>query len=156
VVQPLQQTFLVPPQQPAPSLLSDVNTVRASSMGDAQARTTVLRYQIEFHQKFAIPLACFCFVLLGMSVALKFPNSGIGLVIGGSLVIFLGFYILLQGGKGVALSGRLDPVITMYTPLVLFTLLGLLTLSAADREMGTARSAGPFDRIINLYHRLRR
>ena len=49
---------------------------------------------LTFLVMFAIPLASFGFVLVAMALALKYPRSGIGLVIGGSLVIFLGFYIL--------------------------------------------------------------
>ena len=75
------------------------------------------KYQVEYHQKFAVPLSSFCFVLIGMALALKYPGSGIGLVIGGSLVIFLGFYIMLQGGKGIAAAGHVDPAVAMYAPL---------------------------------------
>jgi lipopolysaccharide export system permease protein len=106
------------------------------------------KYQVEFHQKIAIPLSSFCFVLIGMALALKYPGSGIGLVIGGSLVIFLGFYIMLQGGRGLAAAGHLNPAVALYTPLALFTVIGLIAVARANREMGTARSAGVFATIV--------
>ena len=154
---PTPQQFLVPPPVAGQTngMLTDLITVQNWDIQFTEARNAMLIYRVEFHQKFAVPLACFCFVLIGMSLALKYPGSGIGLVIGGSLVIFLGFYILLQGGKGIAQSGRLDPAVAMYTPLVLFTLIGLWAVNSANREMGTARSAGVFDSVIDLYHRLR-
>ena len=157
VVQPApQQPFLVPPPGPGQgAMLSNPFEVQAAAIQANDARRLMLSYRVEFHQKFAVPLACFCFVLIGMALALKFPGSGIGLVIGGSLVIFLGFYIMLQGGKGIALSGGLDPAVAMYAPLVLFTLVGLLSVNAANREMGTTRSAGIFDSVIEFFHRLR-
>lgn len=119
------------------------------------AKETMRKYQVEYHQKFAIPLSSFCFVLIGMALALKYPASGIGLVIGGSLVIFLGFYIMLQGGKGVAAAGHLDPAVALYAPLALFTVAGLLAVNAANREMGTARSAGLFAAIADFFRRTR-
>ena len=116
----------------------------------------VMRYRVEYQKKFAIPLASFCFVLLGMALALKYPRSGIGLVIGASMVIFLGFYILLIGGENMAKRGYLSPFVAIQGPLVLFTLLGLLAVRSANREMGTARSSGIFGALIEFFARFRR
>jgi len=116
----------------------------------------VMRYRVEYHKKFAIPLASFCFVLLGMALALKYPRSGIGLVIGASMVIFLGFYILLIGGENLAKKGYLSPEVAIHGPLVLLTLLGLLAVRSANREMGTARTAGIFGAMVEYFRRFRR
>lgn len=116
----------------------------------------VMRYRVEYQKKFAIPLASFCFVLLGMALALKYPRSGIGLVIGASMVIFLGFYILLIGGENIAKRGYLAPEVAIHGPLVLLTLLGLLAVRSANREMGTGRSAGIFGALIEFFERFRR
>ncbi len=116
----------------------------------------VMRYRVEYHKKFAIPLASFCFVLLGMALALKYPRSGIGLVIGASMVIFLGFYILLIGGENLAKKGYLSPEVAIHGPLVLLTLLGLLAVRSANREMGTARTAGIFGALVESFDRFRR
>jgi lipopolysaccharide export system permease protein len=117
------------------------------------AKQTMRKYQVEYHQKFAVPLSSFCFVLIGMALAIKYPGSGIGLVIGGSLVIFLGFYIMLQGGKNIAAAGHLDPAVALYAPLILFTIIGLLAVNSANREMGTARSVGVFASIAGFFRK---
>ncbi|MES1259742.1 MAG: LptF/LptG family permease [Gemmatimonadota bacterium] len=153
---PTAQQFLLPPNPQGFGVLSDPNAVRSNEYSVSAARSATLIYAVEYHQKFAVPLACFCFVLIGMALALKYPGSGIGLVIGGSLVIFLGFYIMLQGTKGVAQAGNLDPALAMYAPVVLFTLIGLLAVNSADREMGTARSAGVMDSVLEFFQRFRR
>ncbi len=150
--------FLVPPAQlpgGQPSIARGYNV-------DAQVETlrsyqlNALSYRVEYHKKFAIPLASFCFVLLGMALALKYPRSGIGLVIGASMVIFLGFYILLIGGENVAKRGYLSPFVAIQGPLVIFTLLGLLAVRSANREMGTARTSGIVGALFDLLARLRR
>jgi len=148
-----QQFLVAPSRATGTPFLSDVNVVQSYSLQTSGSRTEMLIYEVEFHQKFAVPLASFCFVLIGMALALKYPASGIGLVIGASLVIFLGFYIMLQGGKGIAQAGQINPAVAMYTPLVLLTVLGLILVSAADREMGTARSAGLLDAIAGIFRR---
>jgi lipopolysaccharide export system permease protein len=98
--------------------------------------------------------------LVAMALALKYPRSGIGLVIGGSLVIFLGFYILLIGGENLADVGFISPAAAMYAPLVIFTLLGIAAVASANREMGTSRTSGILqafgEMIQSLVGRLRR
>jgi lipopolysaccharide export system permease protein len=151
------QHFLVPPIVPVTNGLS-TTAQQVSDLRDGLHSTveTVRRYQVEYHQRFAIPLASFCFVLIGMALALKYPGSGIGLVIGGSLVIFLGFYILLQGGENIARTGALNPAVALYSPLILFTAAGILALASANREMGTSRTGGPFTAIAEFVRGLRR
>ncbi|HEY3934230.1 MAG TPA: LptF/LptG family permease [Gemmatimonadales bacterium] len=151
------QHFLVPPITAGfNGLTTTAQQVSATRDNLNGAEETIRRYQVEYHQRFAIPLASFCFVLIGMALALKYPGSGIGLVIGGSLVIFLGFYILLQGGENIARAGHLNPAVALYSPLILFTVAGLTALASANREMGTARTAGPFEAIADLIRGLRR
>ncbi len=134
--------FLVPPGGRPPAGLTSFEEVHGNEAEVDQAVRTMRLYQVEFHQKFAVPLSAFCFVLIGIALALKYPSTGIGLVIGGSLVIFLSFYIMLQGGKGLAWAGEINPAIALYTPLALFTVIGLIAVSAANRQMGSARSVG--------------
>ncbi len=151
VAQPPAQGFLVPPPGQTASMLTPYWNVLNDEMKVSSAQSATYLYEVQFHQEFAIPLACFCFVLIGMSLALKYPGGGIGLVIGGSLVIFLGFYILLLGGKGIAITGRLNPAVAMYVPLLLFTLIGIFAVNSANREMGTSRSGGLLDTLMGLF-----
>ena len=90
-------------------------------------------------------------MLVGVALALKFPGSGIGLVIGGSLLLFLTFYVLLIGGESLADKGIISATTAMYAPVALFTLGGLLAVASANREMGTARSAGIGEWLADLW-----
>ncbi len=150
VAPPLAQNFLVPPPGQA-AILTPYWNVLNDELKVNSAQSATYLYAVQFHQEFAIPLACFCFVLIGMALALKYPGGGIGLVIGGSLVIFLGFYILLLGGKGIAITGRLDPALAMYVPLLIFTMIGVFAVNSANREMGTTRSGGLLDTLMGLF-----
>ena len=60
---------------------------------------------------------------------------------------------LLTGGTNAARSGALNPILAMYTPLALFTIIGLFAVQSANREMGSARSAGVFASIRNIFRR---
>src|SRR5690606_20218457 len=72
-----------------PGIGSSMVEVSGARMQAAEALRITREYDVEYHKKFAIPLGSICFVLVGVALALKFPGSGIGLVIGGSLLIFL-------------------------------------------------------------------
>ncbi len=149
--------FLVQP--PAPAQLPSNGLVSTTiDVGGARAQaefalSIVRTHSVEYHKKFALPLASFCFVLVGMALALKYPRSGIGLVIGGSLVIFMVFYVLLIGGKGLADKGLVHPIVAMHGPVALLTVIGLAAVAAANREMGTARSGGNVDALRSLFGR---
>lgn len=138
------QGFLVPPTEVTPptALASNIVEVNSARYQDERNLKTTREFAVEYHKKFAIPLSAFGFVLVAMALALKYPRSGIGLVIGGSLLIFLGFYVLLIGGENLANVGYISAAVAMYAPLVIFTLLGLVMVASANREMGTSRTSG--------------
>ena len=147
--------FLVPPQGVGPTsgLVGTIEEVRGTTIAANRALSQIRQFQVEFHKKFSIPLASFCFVLLGVALALKYPRSGIGLVIAASLIIFMTYYVLLIGGENIANKGYISPAAAMHGPVILFTLLGLAGIAAANREMGTARTSGILDGVLALVRR---
>jgi lipopolysaccharide export LptBFGC system permease protein LptF len=157
-VQPQPPPFLVnPPGYPGapgdPGMATTMMDVSGARMQAEDALRITREYAVEYHKKFAIPLGSFCFVLMGVALALKFPRSGIGLVIGGSLIIFLAFYVLLIGGENLADKGVVSAEVAMYLPVALFTLAGLAAVASANREMGTARTAGLGEWLRDLFRR---
>jgi lipopolysaccharide export LptBFGC system permease protein LptF len=157
-VQPQPPPFLVnPPGYPGapgdPGMATTMMDVSGARMQADEALRITREYAVEYHKKFAIPLGSFCFVLMGVALALKFPRSGIGLVIGGSLLIFLAFYVLLIGGESLADKGVVSAEVAMYLPVALFTLAGLAAVASANREMGTARTVGLGEWLRDLFRR---
>ena len=61
--------------------------------------------------------------------------------------------MLLIGGENIANKGYISPAAAMHGPVILFTLLGLAGISAANREMGTARTSGILDGVLALVRR---
>nr|MBA2293248.1 LptF/LptG family permease [Gemmatimonadales bacterium] len=141
------------PPTPDHGVVAPVVEVSAATMQAENALAIMRSHAVEYHKKFAIPLASFGFVLIGMALALKFPRGGIGLVIGGSLLIFMVFYVLLIGGEGLADKGYIPATVAMHGPVVLLTAIGLVSVHAANREMGSTRSVGIMDSIRNLFRR---
>jgi len=140
----------------AASTLSDVTSARDD---EGFAIRVVHQYSVEIHKKFALSVACMNFVLIGIALALRFPRGGIGLVIGGSLVIFALFYVGLTVGENLADRGIISPALAMWLPNGIVFVAGVLGLIRVNREFGSTRGgdlADLKDLLIGWLRRRRR
>lgn len=95
-------------------------------------------YQVEIQKKLAISAACVIFALLGVPVAIRFPRGGVGLVIGTSLAVFSVYYVGLIGGEELGDRLVVSPFLAMWTPNLIFMVVGLGLLWVVRREGSTA------------------
>jgi lipopolysaccharide export LptBFGC system permease protein LptF len=109
----------------------------------------VHQYEVEIHKKFTLSVACLNFVLIGIALALRFPRGGIGLVIGGSLVIFALFYVTLTAGETLADDGYISSALAMWLPNAIVLAAGLGGLLRVNREFGSTRGGDLAD-LTNL------
>ena len=116
------------------------------------ARHTADGFLVEVHKKYAISVACLVFVLVGIPLALRFPRGGMGLVLGGGLGIFALYYVSLTAGEPLADAGILPPALVMWTPNVLFTVVGVIGLLRVNRELGSTRG-GDLAELADLVRR---
>jgi lipopolysaccharide export system permease protein len=113
--------------------MNDVKIQRDREIG-AKQRAAI--YLVEFHKKYAIPAACIVFVLVGVPLALRLPG-GLGMVIGVAMVIFAVYYVGLIAGESLANKLVVSPFWAMWTPNVVFGLLGGFALwRTAQRGTG--------------------
>ena len=104
--------------------------------------SAILRNQVEIQKKYALAFACVVFVLIGAPLAVRFPRGGLGLVIAASTTIFAISWIGLIGGEGLADRGFAAPWLAMWTPNLIFLVLGLFMVSRMGRESATSRGGG--------------
>lgn len=123
------------PVAPPPSL-SEVQGVRDQ---EVLALRDVRQFMVEIHKKFSLSVACTTFVLIGISLALRFPRGGMGLVIGASLVIFSVFYVGLTVGENLGDRGVVNPALAMWLPNLIVFVAGVLGLLRVNREFGSTR-----------------
>jgi lipopolysaccharide export system permease protein len=104
---------------------------------------------IEVHKKFSIPLSCIFFGLLALPLgikshrAVKSRGSAVGLI-----VVSL-YYLLRIGGEALVETGRLSPVVGVWTPNLFFALLGGSLFYMAQREISLLHTVKVF-----LMHRV--
>src|SRR5439155_93958 len=111
-------------------------------------------YLIELHKRFALPLAAVVFTLVAFPLAIRSHRGGRSVALAGSLAILLTYYFVMTSLEGVALRLQIPAGIAIWTPNVLFTLVGVvlvatiflyLTLSR-HHELTALKAAG-----VSLY-----
>ncbi|HEX9393868.1 MAG TPA: LptF/LptG family permease [Gemmatimonadales bacterium] len=145
-----QPPLLRPPLSPLQRPPSGPIIVQGATAAAAQqARASLARaaeFEVEIQKKFAIAASCVIFALVGVPVALRFPRGGVGLVIGMSLVVFTVYYVGLIAGEGLGNRMIVSPFFAMWTPNVVFGVLGLVGVWQMRREGGSGRSSSWSDR----------
>jgi lipopolysaccharide export system permease protein len=108
------------------------------------------RLTVEYHKKFAIPVACIVFVLVGAPIAVRFPRGGAGMVIAISLFVFGVYYMSLIGGESLGDRGQIIPWSGPWAPNLVFTVLALLGLARIGKETSSARGGGWDDLWVSI------
>ncbi|MFN8652356.1 MAG: LptF/LptG family permease [Gemmatimonadales bacterium] len=125
-------------QRPEPRV---TNWAEVSSARD-EVKTSTSRadqYLVEVHKKWAISVACLVFALVGIPMALRFPRGGMGLVIGGGLFVFAIYYVGLIAGEGLGNKDIVHPWIAMWSPNIIFAVVGVFGMYRVSRESGSTR-----------------
>lgn len=133
--------------------ITEVTTAREEGLLSSRE---VAMFSVEIHKKYTLSVACFNFVLIGIALALRFPRGGIGLVIGGSLVIFALFYVTLTAGESLADRGRVDPALAMWLPNGIVLVAGMIGLFRVNKEFGSTRGGDLADLSQMLFGWIRR
>jgi len=110
-------------------------------------------FQVEYHKRFALPLAALVFGLVAFPLAVRSHRGGRSFALLGSLVILVTYYLLMTSLEGAALGTRIPAWVAIWTPNILFTAigLGLLVWRASGRADVSGVSAsdrtGPARRV---------
>jgi len=90
---------------------------------------------IEVHKKFSIPLSCIFFALLALPLGIKGHRAvkSRGFAIG--VIIVSLFYLLRIGGEALVETGRLTPEVGVWTPNLIFAVLGIYLFYMAYHEI---------------------
>ncbi|MGH9443805.1 MAG: LptF/LptG family permease [Thermoanaerobaculia bacterium] len=95
--------------------------------------------RVEIHKKFAIPVACVVFALVGVPLGITNRRGGKGSGFALSIGIILGYYLLFNTGENWAKDGRISPALSMWLPNVLLALLGASLFLRKEEERRSLR-----------------
>lgn len=89
-------------------------------------RRQINKYLVEVHKKYAIPVACIVFVLVGAPLGYYLKRGGLGIGMGVSIGFFLLYYVGLVAGEEIADRGIVSPWLAMWLPNILLGGVGVL------------------------------
>ena len=114
-----------------PELLATARSLPPSDPRRRQALT-------EAHKKIAIPLACLAFAFVGVPLARSLRRGGRGSGFAVSLLILVGYYVLLSSGETWAVEGKLPPGFAMWIPNLALLAVGLAAALIPAERRGRA------------------
>ena len=92
------------------------------------------KYLVEIHKKYAIPVACIVFVLVGAPLGIIARRGTFGVGASLSLGFFLIYWACLIGGEKLADRGLLEPWVGMWTANIVIGLMGAYLTYRTARE----------------------
>lgn len=99
----------------------------------ARAATLAARFEVEIQKKFAIPTACLLLALVGAAAAIRFPHGGSRLVLGASLFVLPGYFLLLAG-ESLADRRMVSPFVGMWMANAFLLAVALLLSVSRGRD----------------------
>jgi len=118
---------------------------RELSIEELHAKAEELRAQgisphnqiMEIHKKFSIPVACFVFAVLGLSLGATSRKDGkLAAFVLGIGVIFA-YYIVMYGGEALAKGHWLPAWLAMWLPNFVLGAVGIVLLASRSRSAGS-------------------
>jgi lipopolysaccharide export system permease protein len=95
------------------------------------------KYMVEVHKKYALPAACFIFVLIGAPLGVMVKKGGFGVAASISLFFFLLYWAFLIGGEKLSERGFFSPFWGMWTANILLGIAGVFLVIRSVKETVT-------------------
>ena len=103
----------------------------------------IAELSVEIHKKFALPLACVVFVLVGAPLGMHVRRAGPAVAFL-SLVFFIFYWVCLVGGEELARRSLFPPWLAMWLPNLVLGAVGIdWTLRACELRLPWQRRRAP-------------
>jgi len=90
-------------------------------------------FLIEKYRRFANPFAVFILTLIGVSLSSRKIRGGIGMNIGIGLTLSFSYILFLQFASQFSLKGSLGPMLAMWIPNILYSIIALVLYKLAPK-----------------------
>ncbi|MFC1555200.1 LptF/LptG family permease, partial [candidate division KSB1 bacterium] len=77
-------------------------------------KSQITKYLVEIHKKYALPVTCLVFVLIGVPLGVRAKSGGLAVGVGLSMLFFLIFWTFLSLGEIYADRGVVSPWLSMW------------------------------------------
>jgi lipopolysaccharide export system permease protein len=90
-------------------------------------------FLIEKYRRYASPFAVFILTLIGVTLSSRKIRGGLGMNIGLGLILSFSYILFLQFASQFSLKGDLGPMIAMWIPNILYSIIGLVLYRLAPK-----------------------
>jgi lipopolysaccharide export system permease protein len=90
-------------------------------------------FLIEKHRRIANPFAVFILTLIGVTLSSRKIRGGIGMNIGIGLILSFSYILFLQFASQFSLKGNLGPMLAMWIPNILYSIIGIVLYKMAPK-----------------------
>ncbi|NLG18560.1 MAG: YjgP/YjgQ family permease [Fibrobacter sp.] len=94
----------------------------------------ISEYMVEVHKKFAIPVACLIFVLIGAPLGIMAKRGGLTVGASYSVFFFIAYWAFLIGGETLADKLIISPAVAMWAGNVVIGICGIILTILMLRE----------------------
>ncbi len=115
------------------------NNVTSKARNIEFSEREIEKYEVEIYKKYAIPVACIVFILIGAPLGVMVRKGGFGVAASISLLFFLIYWAFLIGGEKLAERGFFSPFIGMWAANFLLGFLGIILTIKTNRETITIK-----------------
>ncbi len=90
-------------------------------------------FLIEKHRRFANPFAVFILTFIGVTLSSRKIRGGLGMNIGLGLVLSFSYILFLQFASQFCLKGNLSPIVAMWIPNFIYSIIALVLYKLAPK-----------------------
>jgi len=99
----------------------------------SQGSDELTAFQVEKHGRLATPFSVFILTLIGVSLSSRKIRGGIGMDIGIGLALSFSYILFQQFSSQFSVKGGLDPMLAMWIPNFLYTIIALVLYKLAPK-----------------------
>jgi lipopolysaccharide export system permease protein len=113
------------------------NVVQSNYRRVEWSEREIEKYDVEIYKKYALPVACIVFILIGAPLGVMVKRGGFGVAASISLFFFLLYWAFLIGGEKLSERDIISPFIGMWAANILLTILGIILTVKTNKETVT-------------------
>ncbi len=130
------------------------NNIKKNSRIIPFLKNDINGYYTELHKKFAIPIACFIFILLGIPLGIISKKGNFSISIAVSLGFFILYWALLTVGEMLGDEGTLNPGLAIWLGNIFIGIVSLYLFYASTTENNIINSS--MVAIKNTFNKLKK
>jgi lipopolysaccharide export system permease protein len=115
-------------------ILTSKNIVLSSFRSEEAIQDQVNSYMVEINKKYALPVACIVFILIGAPLGVMVRKGGFGVAASISLFFFVIYWAFLIGGEKLADRNIISPFWGMWSANILLSIAGITLTTKTVQE----------------------